>query len=272
MSGDGTRGDGTNGPGGTRGGPAEAGGQGGDPGRAPAPHQPPPTRLVGTLGGLAAVAGLAIVLVFQWAQPRIEEHRARELEQAIREVLGEPSRYATRWVVDGTLHDSLPAGADSSAAERLYAGYGEDGRLLGYAVTGEKPGYQDVVRLIFGYDPYGDRLLGMKVLENKETPGLGAKIATDSAFVSEFEGAEPPLVGVKEAPDDPGEIDMITGATISSEAVIDIINARLEDLARALEPESGVARSGDAAGAAASSGAERDGGGGPGRSAGGGRP
>ena len=216
-----------------------------------APQQPPATRLVGTLGGLAALAGLAIVLVFQWAQPRIEEHRARELELAIREVLGEPERYETRWVVGGALHDSLPAGADSSAAERVYAGFGEDGRLLGYALTGEKPGYQDVVRLIFGYDPAGGRLLGMKVLENKETPGLGAKIATDSAFVAEFDGAEPPLLGVKEAPADPGEIDMITGATISSEAVIDIINARLDALAGALEAGGGVARSGAAPGAPA---------------------
>lgn len=231
--------------GGSRGGGTTSGGTSGGMGPAPdaAPRQPPAARLVGTLGGLAAVAGLAIVLVFQWAQPRIEEHRARELEQAIHEVLGEPERYETRWVVDGAVHDSLPAGADSSAAERVYAGFGEDGRLLGYAVTGEKPGYQDVVRLIFGYDPAGDRLLGMKVLENKETPGLGAKIATDSAFVAEFDGAEPPLTGVKEAPADPGEIDMITGATISSEAVIDIINARLDDLAGALRAGSGVARS-----------------------------
>lgn len=218
------------------------------------PHQPPATRLVGTLGGLAAIAGLAIVLVFQWAQPRIEEHRARELAAAIREVLGEPERYEIRWVVDGELRDSLPAGSDSSATERVYAGFGARGELIGYAVPGEKAGYQDVVRLIFGFDPEDGRLLGMKVLENKETPGLGAKIATDSAFVSEFEGAEPPLVGVKEGSDAVDEVDMITGATISSEAVIDIINARLEALGGALESGRGVARSpapGGAAGAEA---------------------
>lgn len=199
------------------------------------PEQPPAGRLVGTLGGLAAFAGLAIVLVFQWAQPRIEEHRARVLAEAVREVLGEPEHYETRWIVDGRLRDSLPAGADSSAVDRIFAGFAADGRLVGYAVPGEKPGYQDVIRLIFGYDPASGELLGMKVLENKETPGLGAKIATDSTFVSEFEGAEPPLEGVKEPTGAPHEVDMITGATISSTAVIDIINARLDALRPALE-------------------------------------
>jgi hypothetical protein len=77
----------------------------------------------------------------------------------------------------------------------------------------------------------------MKVLENKETPGLGDKIVKDSAFVSEFVGAAAPLEGVKagSGDGDPSEVDMITGATISSRAVIDIINARLELLGPRLE-------------------------------------
>lgn len=223
-----------------------SGGRGGaDPGRGTGggtgvpPRQPPAWRLVGTLGSLAAVAGLAIVGIHQWAQPRIEAHRARELAAAVREVLGEPEHYETRWVVDGALRDSLPASTDSASATRVYAGFDADGSLLGYAVTGEKPGYQDVVGLIFGYEPRSGRVLGMKVLESKETPGLGAKIMTDSAFVGEFEGVEPPLEGVKGNGDGPHEVDMITGATISSEAVIDIINERLRAVGPALEGAAG---------------------------------
>ena len=72
----------------------------------------------------------------------------------------------------------------------------------------------------------------MKVLENKETPGLGDKIEKDSAFVSGFEGVVPPLEGVKtgRGTGDESEVDMITGATISSRTVIEIINRRLESL------------------------------------------
>jgi electron transport complex protein RnfG len=72
----------------------------------------------------------------------------------------------------------------------------------------------------------------MQVLENKETPGLGDKIEKDASFVAEFDGAKAPLVGVKAGAGvgEPEEVDMITGATISSRAVIEIINHRLERL------------------------------------------
>ena len=203
------------------------------------PDQPPAHRLVGTLGTAAALAGLAIVFVFQWAQPKIEAHRARELRVAIQEVLGGPEHYEKRWVADGELHETLPAGVDSTDAAVVYVGYDASDRLVGYAIPGERPGYQDVIRLIFGYDPAGDRVMGMKVLESKETPGLGAKITNDSSFIGEFEGIEPPLEGVKEGGDGPHEVDMITGATISSEAVIEIINGRLETLGAALGPAGG---------------------------------
>lgn len=194
------------------------------------PRQPAAALLVGTLGLLATLAGLGIVLVYQWANPRIEAHRARQLRSAISEVLGGPERYETRWIADGALMDGAASGVDTASATPVYAGYDGGGRLVGFAVAGQKAGYQDVVRLIFGYDPDADRVLGMKVLESKETPGLGAKITNDSSFIREFHGVETPLVGVKDGGDAPGEVDMITGATISSEVVIEIINERVESL------------------------------------------
>ncbi len=77
----------------------------------------------------------------------------------------------------------------------------------------------------------------MKVLESKETPGLGDKIEKDSAFVLQFDGAVTPLLGVKprDATGDLHEIDMITGATISSRVVIRIINNTIERLGPLLD-------------------------------------
>lgn len=197
--------------------------------RAPEGHQPPAWRLVGTLGVAAVAAGFAIVFVYQWAHPRIEAHQAEQLRAAVHQVLGGPDTYRPVYVLDGQLLDSLPPGADSTDARTVYAGFDGD-RLIGFAVPGEKPGYQDVVRLIFGYDPREDLVLGMTVLESKETPGLGAKITSDSAFISQFGGIRLPLEGVKDGAEDPGEVDMITGATISSEVVIEIINEGVGDL------------------------------------------
>jgi electron transport complex protein RnfG len=205
------------------------------PRSAGAGSQPSSLLLVGTLGVLSVLAGIAIVLVHGWAQPRIEAHQAAELRQAIEEVLGEPQRYETRWVVDGKLLDSLPAGVDSSAGRPVYAGYASDGHMVGYAVPGQKPGYQDVVKLIFGYDPTSRKVLGMKVLESKETPGLGARITSDSAFIHGFDGVQAPIDGVKHPAQGPHQVDMITGATISSTTVITIINQSLEAVGPALD-------------------------------------
>lgn len=208
--------------------------------------QPSSLLLVGTLGVLSVLAGIAIVLVHGWAQPRIEAHQAAELRQAIEEVLGQPQRYDTRWVMNGKLLDSLPAGVDSSEARPVYAGYAADGRMVGYAVPGQKPGYQDVVKLIFGYDPSSGKVLGMKVLESKETPGLGAKITSDSAFIHGFDGVLAPIDGVKHPAQGAHQVDMITGATISSTTVITIINQSLQAVGPALGGSSARASGGPA--------------------------
>lgn len=192
----------------------------------------PSWRLILTLAVAGALAGLAIVLVFGWAEPKIEAHRAAALRAAIQEVLGGPERYEALFVVDGALTPALPANVDSTRLDRIYAGYAADGSHMGFAIAGEQPGYQDIVGLIFGYDAESGELLGMKVLESKETPGLGDKIEKDSAFVSSFRGTLPPVEGVKTGTGTGSEheVDMITGATISSRTVIEIINKRMESI------------------------------------------
>ena len=205
-----------------------------DAGPHPEVEEVPSWRLITTLAVAGALAGLLIVAVFQWAQPQILANRAEVIRTAIQEVLGSPDRVETLYVSDGRLSPEPPAGVDTTTAEKVYLGYEANGVPIGYAMTGEKPGYQDVIALIFGYDPEAGEVLGMRVLESKETPGLGDKIFKDSSFVAEFRGVRTPIDGVKDGGDQPNEVDMITGATISSEAVIDIINMRVDALESAL--------------------------------------
>lgn len=204
-----------------------------------APQQPEvkSSRLLTTLGIAGALAGLLIVFVFQVTQPAIQAHKALVLRLAVQEVLKEPFRYDTLYVLDGGLSATLPADVDPRKAERVFVGYNESGDRLGFAITGAEAGFQDIIELIFGYDATTRTVLGMKVLSSRETPGLGDKIEKDEDFVAEFDGPETPLVGVKaaRATGAPNEIDMITGATISSRTIISIINHRLERLAPMLE-------------------------------------
>jgi len=96
---------------------------------------------------------------------------------------------------------------------------------MGVAVTAAEPGFQELLTLMIGFDPATGSLLGFKVLDQKETPGLGDRIERDSAFGRQFAGRVTPLVGVKRRTgSSPSEVQTITGATISSRAVIRIIN------------------------------------------------
>jgi electron transport complex protein RnfG len=211
----------------------------GHAGSTPAPATPttgsPAVALIRTLGGLGVIAGLLIVVAYTATLPRIQANKARVLAAAIDEVLGAPARYDTLYVVGDSLVRVAPAGVDPAALETVYLGYRADSSVIGFAVTGADPGFSDVVRLIFGYDPRESRVLAMKVLEQKETPGLGDKIEKDTTFVAEFRNAVAPLKGVKQADGtDSTEIDMITGVTISSRTVIRVINQTLQRLGPAL--------------------------------------
>ncbi len=205
--------------------------------QAPVPAEVKSSRLLATLGIAGALAGLLIVFVYQVTLPAIEAHKALVLRLAVQEVLKSPFRYDTLYVHDGGLSATLPAGLDPRKAEMVFLGYNENGERLGFAITGAEAGFQDIIELIFGYDAATRTLLGMKVLSSRETPGLGDKIEKDEDFVAEFAGPETPLVGVKpaRATGAPNEVDMITGATISSRTIISIINHRLERLAPILE-------------------------------------
>ena len=188
------------------------------------PAGTPSWRLLATLGGAGALAGLLIVLTWRWSTPSIEAHRAMVLQRAIAEVLMNPARWDTLYLAGDRLVRQPPANGDARS-ERVYQGYDAAGARTGVAITAGEAGFADVISVIFSFNPGTRRLLAMKVIGSKETPGLGDRIEKDSAFVRQFRGPSLPLKGVKASTgSDPAEVDVITGATISSRTVIRIIN------------------------------------------------
>lgn len=183
-------------------------------------------RMLLTLGFAGMLSGATLVGVFNVTGPRIERNRAEALEKAVYEVLpGAISR--TPFVIrDGRVVELEAPGPGIPDEEAIYAGYDAEGTRLGFAIPAEGAGFQDTIRLIYGVDPTTRRLVGMRVLESKETPGLGDKIIKDQAFVGTFDdvAVDPELVATKKGATLPHEIDAISGATISSKAVVRIIN------------------------------------------------
>lgn len=183
-------------------------------------------RMIATLGVAGLCSGLAVVSIFLATKPRIERNRAEALEAAIFRVLtGARSRAA--FVVKGSeLVPFESPGGELPKQEAAYAGYDEAGELVGFAIPAEGAGFQDTIKLIYGYDPTRRRVVGMQVLESRETPGLGDKIIKDDSFVDCFRdlAISPDVVAVKKGRKQDNEIDAISGATISSVAVVRIIN------------------------------------------------
>lgn len=97
-----------------------------------------------------------------------------------------------------------------------------DGKTVGSVVKLAPNGYGGEIAVLVGLDVEG-LVKGVKILSHTETPGLGAN-ATDESFISQFLQKLPPLKVVKSAPKD-DEIEAITGATITSAAITESVNA-----------------------------------------------
>lgn len=183
-------------------------------------------KLVAMMTGAGAIAGWLIVTAYQATLPRIERHKAEVMRAAVQEVLRGPTTFDTLYLSDGTLTRVLPGGTNPRALEKIYLGRDAAGRAMGFAISATESGFQEPITVMFGYDAATRQVIAMRVIANKETPGLGDKIEKDSTFVKEFEGARVPLAGIKRGAASAGasDVEMITGATISSRAVIGIIN------------------------------------------------
>ena len=113
----------------------------------------------------------------------------------------------------------------------IYAGYNSSNELVGFAIPGAEPGFQDIIGAIFGYDGAKKVIIGFEVLESKETPGLGDKIFKDAEFKTNFTSlvVDPEIIPVKKGEkQNDNEVEAITGATISSKAVVKLLNNTLD--------------------------------------------
>ncbi len=196
-------------------------------------------RLIRTLVAVAVLSGFLIVFVVQATLPRITENKRRAVERAVFGVLpGATTRVAFRVESDGLVrlkNEDVPG-------QKAYAGFNAAGELVGVALEAAGQGYQDVIRILYGYAPDREFITGMTVLESKETPGLGDKISKSPDFLANFEALEVrlnpegtallhPIKTVKHGTkSEAWQIDGISGATISSRAIGEMLNESAQTL------------------------------------------
>ena len=186
--------------------------------------EPSALRLVLTLTIAGLISGVAIVSIFEATLPTITANKARELREAVFKVLPGVSNMQKLVFKEGSLQPSTKKKEDLPI---IYGGYDDEGRFIGYALPGEAPGFADTIKILYGYRPAQGIIVGMEVLESRETPGLGDKIYKDADFVANFTelSVQPEIVTVKKGKKSaPNEVEAITGATISSKVIVKIMN------------------------------------------------
>lgn len=176
--------------------------------------------MIAVLTSVGLLAGAFLASVGTLTKEKIALNKQREIEQAINKV------------VPGTqLSQKMYEEKDLT----VYGCLNEEKTLLGYALHASGVGFQDKITFMLGTNPTITKINSLTILEQKETPGLGAKITDEESFLkywlnkncSEALSLRKPAVS-SPAELSSSEINTITGATVSSEAVLKTVNSSLE--------------------------------------------
>lgn len=199
----------------------------------------PVARMYAVVLGVGLVCSLGIVVTDYWTAPVIARKRSEFRQRAVLDVLPGATvavpfvRRADGGFVPSSDAESVPR----ESLPQVFAGYDDQGRLVGMALEAEGQGYQDRIRLLFGYSPDAEAILAMRILESRETPGLGDRVETDPVFLANFGDLDVRLDESRSKLVHPirlvsagqrserWEMDGITGATITSRAIAEMLGA-----------------------------------------------
>ncbi len=166
-------------------------------------------KMVLVLTSIALVSGLLLSYTYESTKKDIIRNKEIEKEKAVRVVLPGTERFEEKVI---------------NPKNSLLISYDAEGNKIGYAMLTEGAGFQGPIKLMIGFDTTLNKITGIEVLENVETPGLGNRI-TEKWFKEQFKGRLTPVGYVKGVkPTDPHNIQAISGATISSRSVVKIVN------------------------------------------------
>ncbi len=172
--------------------------------------------LGGTLFLITAVTGLILGVVEWGTRIAIEKAEAEAKAEALRNVMPEATSFAAATLADG---------AGEMLAEVQQA-MDKNGSTAGWCLSISSKGYGGPVNFVVGIANDGT-IRGINILSHSETPGLGAR-STEPEFYGQFAGKKAPIKVVKGTAEAENEIAAISGATITSTAVTNGVNAAAE--------------------------------------------
>ncbi len=191
-------------------------------------------RTAGFMFGLTLVVITCVSALQLATAERVNRNAALFLQRAVMEVSGVPVPEDPA-AVGAWFRQSVDA-EPASAPIRFRVRDAATGAVSATVYTRQGRGLWGLITAVVGLDPAKGTFRQIRFLDQNETPGLGARI-TEAWFMGQIEGKTGPFVlkpeGTRSSA--PTEIDGITGATITSAAVRDMLNGAL--LAAAKEKE-----------------------------------
>ena len=171
--------------------------------------------------------GLLVAATDAGLSEQIEKNKADKLNRLTLFLLRQAKDFVP---VDAQFEVGL--GRGKSEKVTVYKAVGETQERVGWSFMAGGNGFSGRIELVVAVDADFGKLMGFEVLVSSETPGFGDRI-NDDYYRNQFRGApagELKLVSAGSADKVDSEIVAITGATISSEAVVRILNDSLEQI------------------------------------------
>jgi electron transport complex protein RnfG len=182
------------------------------------------------LAVICVVAGGLLAVVNRLTRPLIQTRLEEEKNESLKEVFSQAADFEAVKDGDNVLY---------------YRAYDKDKNVIGVAFVASAKGYSSVIETMVGMTQDGT-INAIKILQQNETPGLGARVQevqNDLTLLGALAGRRS-TASLKpwfqqqfsgKRFDALGEVDVITGATISSSAVIDSVKKKAEEISRLLK-------------------------------------
>ena len=191
-----------------------------------------PAYVLGFMAAICLVFGTGISVVNYATQGLLAKNAARHQNRVLclafqLDVAG-TSAEAYQQAVDAAIRTSVVGG------RTVYECVAPGKEGVGFVAGGM--GFWDRIECVVVLSPDLQKILNVQVLEQKETPGLGARIE-EPWFTDQFKGlalawndpqGQRVLVGANPAPNAANEVDAITGATQTSMALMRFFNEELD--------------------------------------------
>jgi len=180
-----------------------------------------------TLAVIAAICTSLVAITWQLTAERIETNKKEWLERSLQPALA--GLFFDSSVTESMLMIPPPHELPGSGTAIIYRVYAGEKPVAALFVVSARDGYAGPIRLLIGIAMDGT-VTGVRVLEHRETPGLGDRIeTTKSDWVLQFDGhslqdPEPARWALK---GDGGDFDQLTGASVTPRAIINAIRTTL---------------------------------------------